>query len=84
MNKFVFLIVLCSFGVAFAAPSKNSQKPELSTEMNFNGLNINGKYNSPGETSIVVEEEKSLNNLISIRKQFKDRITEEMKREIRC
>tara|TARA_Y100000817_G_scaffold277702_1_gene240004 strand:- start:782 stop:1030 length:249 start_codon:yes stop_codon:yes gene_type:complete len=82
MSKYLLGFLLCFTTMSFAEKIKTPKnKSNLSTDMRFNGLNVNGRYNTPGETAIVIEEEKKLNSLISIRKHFRDRITEEMRRD---
>ncbi len=81
MNKLLVIILIGFSHLGFSAEPKPSHKSNLSTEMHFSGLKVKGRYNSPGETSIVIEDEKKLNNLITIRKHFRDRIKEEMRRD---
>jgi hypothetical protein len=52
----------------------------MSREIVFDGSNVNGRYHSAGEAVARVESEKELNNLIGVRKDFKDRLAMERAR----
>jgi hypothetical protein len=60
--------------VAKATPSK------LSRNLSFTGSSVDGKYHSAGESVAQVESEKSLNMLMGIRKNFRDRLADEQAR----
>lgn len=47
---------------------------KLSRDVVFDGSVVNGKYLASGEAVSTVENEKSLNNLIGMRADFKDRL----------
>lgn len=68
-----------------AVAPKTVAKPEaagsgLSREVVFDGSVVNGKYLSSGEAISTVETEKTLNNLIGLRADFKDRLLAERNR----
>ena len=70
-------IVLVGFaGTAVAADkSKQAAKGQgLSTNMSFEDLLVQGKYHFSDEAVATVEEDKVLDALLGIRKDFKDRI----------
>lgn len=46
---------------------------KLSTNIDFNDQLVGGKYQSPMEALSVVEDEKSIDDLIGVRKNFHDR-----------
>lgn len=50
-----------------------STKSNLSTNIDFNDQTVGGKYQSPMEALSVVEDEKSIDDLIGVRKNFHDR-----------
>ena len=58
---------------------KSVQKPtvdkdkKLSTQVDFNDHLVGGTYQKPLEALTVVEDDKSLESLIGMRKNFKDR-----------
>ncbi len=54
------------------APNKNSDKK--STDMSFDELLVQGKYHFTGEAVTTVEQDKVLDGLLQVRKDFKDRI----------
>lgn len=57
------------------AKSKTSKKAStLSTDIRFNGHDVGGKYQSPGEAVTTIEKEKPLTDLIEPRREFKDRL----------
>ena len=81
---FVFIL-----GIAWAAPeaatekASKSQQPqpavekksgEKSTDMSFDELLVQGKYHFTGEAVTTVEQDKVLDGLLQVRKDFKDRI----------
>lgn len=53
------------------AAAQNGGK--LSTNIDFNDQLVGGKYQSPMEALSVVEDEKSIDDLIGVRKNFHDR-----------
>lgn len=77
----ICLMSLVSFG-AVAAPEEAPQnaaaaaKPagKKTTDMNFEDLLIQGKYHFSDEAVATVEQDKVLDGLLDIRKDFKDRI----------
>jgi len=61
-------------GQAVATEKATQQRSKLSTNMNFEDLLIQGKYHFSDEAVSTVEEDKVLDALLGIRKDFKDRI----------
>jgi hypothetical protein len=59
---------------AFSAAPKKSQKKSLSTSVDFSDRTVGGKYMFSTEAITTVENDKSLDDLIGVRKNFKDRI----------
>lgn len=53
--------------------AKNSTPSEYSTKMSFEGAAIKGKVQSGSLRKIVVENDKSLDDLLGVRKHFDDR-----------
>jgi hypothetical protein len=56
-----------------AAPKKPAQK-KLSTSVDFDDRTVKGKYMFSTEAITTVENEKTLDDLIGVRKNFSDRI----------
>ncbi len=50
-----------------------SNHSKLSTDVRFDGQTVGGKIQSPAEALSVVENEKSIDDLIGVRKDFRDR-----------
>lgn len=87
MLKMMALVILClgfGPGVAMAAPQADgkeatSQKGDKksdgkSTDMTFDELLVQGKYHFTDEAVTTVENDKILDGLLEVRKDFKDRI----------
>lgn len=66
---FLFLILLVSPHLGLAAKKSNR-----GTSFEFSEANIKGRYNTSGEGLSVVEDEKLIDDLLKIRKDFKDRV----------
>lgn len=82
MNLFFILLLSIS---TWATPEANSQtntsesekKPAISKkskDLNFDELLIQGKYHFTDEAVTTVEDDKVLDGLLQVRKDFKDRI----------
>jgi hypothetical protein len=59
-------------------PAANSQ---LSTSFSFDAASVRGKYQLAGQGIASVQDEKVMDDLLGIRKQFKDREAQEGSRE---
>lgn len=57
-----------------AAPKSVAAKKKLSTSVDFNDRTVGGKYLYSTEAITTVENDKSLEDLIGVRKNFKDRL----------
>lgn len=58
-----------------AQPSKSGLATSgLSTDVRFGDQSVGGKYQIPMEALSVVENEKSIDDLIGVRKNFQDRV----------
>ena len=66
-----------------SAGTKKKQKPaaEVHTNHNFDDHGVTGKYQMPDEALAKVENEKSLSDLLGVRKHFKDRLAEASEQE---
>jgi hypothetical protein len=66
--RLIFAVLLMA-SVAYAKP-----KEKLSKDINFEDLLIQGKYHFSDEVVITVEQDKAINSLLHVRKNFKDRL----------
>lgn len=73
MNKIILALMLVSFAWQ-GSVSGAEKKKHLSTNVNFEDLVVSGQYQYPDEATATVENEKTLNDLIGVRKDFKDRL----------
>ena len=55
------------------ANKKDKTKNRLKQDVSFDEHAVGGKYQMPLESTTVVEDEKSLDDLIGVRQNFKDR-----------
>mgnify|MGYP003334617632 CR=1 FL=1 len=60
--------------MASAAAKKAAPRGELKTEIKFGDHDLRGEYQTPDEALANVENEKGLNQLLGVRKHFKDRL----------
>lgn len=76
----IAVIIMALTPAAFGAKSTSTpasapaKKKNLSRDVVFSGSAVDGKYHSAGEGVAQVEDEKDLNMLIGIRKNFRDRL----------
>lgn len=78
----LILSLLISGMMSFAAPeTTREQSPETSTaaakkstDMSFDEILVQGKYHFTDEAVTTVEQDKVLDGLLEVRKDFKDRI----------
>jgi hypothetical protein len=61
--------------------SKTAPKSNLSTDIVFDGSTVHGKYQYSDEAMATVENEKILNSLLGVRRDFRDRIEQETARK---
>ncbi len=54
--------------------AKKNKNSNLTTDAKFGDQAVGGKYQLPMEALSVVENEKSIDDLIGVRKNFKDRV----------
>jgi hypothetical protein len=72
------MIILCALVMfctkAIHAKSLSAQSSKLKKNISFHGHTISGKFQLPFESTTTIEDEKSLDDLIGVRKNFQDRI----------
>ena len=85
----VSLVLSFAFIGAFAEASKQEAasssmakqlKGRLSTTMAFSGSRVKGQYQVPAEATARIENEKPLEELMGLRTQFRDRISQDEER----
>lgn len=80
------LIILSSLFFAsqvLAAPAKTKDEkksPRQSKEVSFDEILVQGKHHFSDEAVVTVEQDKVLDALLEVRKDFKDRIRKSAKR----
>lgn len=76
--KTLILIAIIFFNIfAFSATDKSAvvkNNAATSTEHNFEDMLVQGKFHFSDEAVTTVEEDKVLDTLIGVRKDFKDRL----------
>lgn len=78
--KFVLTIVFFLSQLVFASPpekstgDKTNKKTKLSDTVTFEDLLVQGKHHFSDEAVVTVEQDKVLDALLGIRKDFKDRV----------
>jgi hypothetical protein len=60
--------------------TQKSQDSQLGTNFSFEAASVRGKYQSAGQGIAMVEDEKVLDDLLGLRRSFKDRETQEKTR----
>jgi len=74
MKFLVLLIVFTGLSTSLIAQGAPQSTKKKSTNMSFEDLLVQGKYHFSDEAVTTVEEDKVLDALLGIRKDFKDRI----------
>ena len=60
--------------------SQDASKSQLGTSFSFDAASVRGKYQTAGQGIALVEDEKVLDDLLGLRRQFKDREQQEVSR----
>ncbi len=71
--KFLIVLVLTLFASGAMAATKPA-KDKTNTDVSFDDMLVQGKYHFSDEAVTTVEQDKILDSLLGIRKDFKDRI----------
>lgn len=72
--KFLIILALLVPAHAWSAETQLPSNKELKKEMDFEDLLVKGKYHFSDEAVTTVEDDKILDALLEIRKDFRDRI----------
>ena len=82
--KVLLSLILILSAQSLAAKPRNGQsersKKNSSREVNFDELLVQGKHHFSDEAVITVEQDKVLDALLEVRKDFKDRMKKSAKR----
>lgn len=80
-NIMLIFFLTIAIGLAITAHGKTNsiskskkRNSQLSTDVRFDGQLVGGKIQSPFESLTVVENEKTIDDLIGMRANFSDRI----------
>ena len=74
------IVLSASAGASTKSTSKKAPKKKLTQEAVFDGSTVRGKYQIAGGAVAAVENEKSLDDIIGGRKNFKDRLKQDLAR----
>lgn len=82
MKLLISLLIFCgALSVAVAAPKGSAQKKSRQAqEVSFDEILVQGKHHFSDEAVVTVEQDKVLDALLEVRKDFKDRIQKSAKR----
>lgn len=77
----VFIVLIFAGATLIAAPSgKKKNSNRRASEVSFDELLVQGKHHFSDEAVVTVEQDKVLDALLEVRKDFKDRIKKSAKR----
>jgi flagellar basal body-associated protein FliL len=87
MKVSIIILLTTAFAASAAASGRPSKKKNVSqyssqsklgaklgTEFEFNDLSVRGRYQGAFESSVTVENEKQLEDLLDYRTEYKDRL----------
>ena len=70
----LFLVFFCSIGLQAKPAGTPYAARKLGTKFDFEDMMVKGKYQYPDEGITAVEDEKALNDLLGVRRHFKDKL----------
>lgn len=72
--SFSLVMLLASVGYCKTPKSSSTERtPQLSTDIKFDGLDANGRYQSPLGATAGISNDKTTLDLIDFRKSYQDR-----------
>lgn len=80
MKLLLILSFLTVFGSVSVEAKPPAKKSKLGTDFSFEDQLIRGRYQFSDQAMADVENEKGLEDLLGVRKHFKDRLNESMGR----
>ena len=75
------IIVIFLFSLPSFSKTAVKNKRGLKRDFNFSDMSLVGNYKKSFGSNVIVEDEKSLDDLLGVRKNFKDRVRIEAKRK---
>lgn len=85
--KLILVIIFAGFFIfgnfeVYAKSGASTQKPKSNykTQHDFDDTLVSGKYQTPMGSVVKVDDDKTLDDLIGVRKNFRDRIEESQDR----
>lgn len=77
----VSLTMTASAATEGAAPAPTQKNAKKTTDVSFEDVLVQGKYHFSDEAVTTVEEDKVLDSLLGVRKDFQDRIKKSVSRQ---
>ena len=79
-TRVIVVVSLLLGSLAMATPKASRSKKKVSKEISFDEILVQGKHHFSDEAVVTVEQDKVLDALLEVRKDFKDRIRKSAKR----
>lgn len=73
-NTFIMFIFIFAGGLSYAEKPPQRVDAKNETSISFDDLLVKGKFHFSDEAVVTVEDDKILDALLGVRKDFKDRI----------
>ncbi|MCB0377065.1 MAG: hypothetical protein KDD33_01105 [Bdellovibrionales bacterium] len=80
MIMFSIFLAMGAFAAPKEKPAANKPKARTGKEVSFDEILVQGKHHFSDEAVVTVEQDKVLDALLEVRKDFKDRIKKSAKR----
>lgn len=81
MSRVLVIGFVCLMSLALdATPKAKKNRSRQSKEVSFDEILVQGKHHFSDEAVVTVEQDKVLDALLEVRKDFKDRIKQSAKR----
>ncbi len=80
MNSLKVLVLGLLFLPATSMAVDTNEDEDLRTKMSFDGVNVDGQYQMDQEAVVTVEDDKVLDALFGVRKNYLDRIQKDSKK----
>jgi glucose-6-phosphate 1-dehydrogenase len=76
MSLLVLTLASTAFGKKQQENIKVRKNTKFKTELDFNDRAVKGQYQQPTSAAVTVENEKIIDDLLGVRKDFKDKMKE--------
>tara|TARA_Y100000817_G_C16761000_1_gene501623 strand:- start:659 stop:904 length:246 start_codon:yes stop_codon:yes gene_type:complete len=80
VNSLKVLVLGLLFLPATSMAVDTNEDEDLRTKMSFDGVNVDGQYQMDQEAVVTVEDDKVLDALFGVRKNYLDRIQKDSKK----